>query len=169
MLIVFQILAVLAIVAAALFMLRDGGARHQAVRRISMMVFIVAAASSVFLPQIWTKLANLFGVARGADLLLYLLVLTFLGFVASTYRRFRALEGHVTELARRMAIDHAERPDDRSGPAKPDLPTDESGAIHAPSPGAPGAASPVPEAPGAEAPPSEAPPSDAPEGPPAEH
>lgn len=116
MLIVFQILAVLAIVAAALFMLRDGGARHQAVRRISMMVFIVAAASSVFLPQIWTRMANLVGVARGADLLLYLLVLTFLGFVASTYRRFRNLEGQVTELARRMAIDHAGAPDDSAAP-----------------------------------------------------
>src|SRR5690554_4336766 len=104
MTIIFQILAVVAIVVAAAFMLRGGGARHQAIRRILMLVFIVAAASSVFFPQIWTFLANLVGVGRGADLLLYFMVLTFLGFVASTYRRFRHLEDDVTELARQLAL-----------------------------------------------------------------
>ncbi|WP_111718529.1 DUF2304 domain-containing protein [Homoserinimonas sp. OAct 916] len=123
MLIVFQLLAVLAIAVAAFFMLRGGGARHQAIRRILMMVFIIAAASSVFLPQIWTKLANLFGVARGADLLLYFLVLTFLGFVATSYRRFRALEGQVTELARRIAIDRAGGPTDVPSGGSPARPT----------------------------------------------
>lgn len=109
MLIVFQVLAVIAIAVAAFFMLRGGGARHQAIRRIFMLVFIVAAASSVFFPQIWTWVANLFGVSRGADLLLYFLVLTFLGFVASTYRRFRTLEQEVTDLARQMALLEAEQ------------------------------------------------------------
>src|SRR5690554_612198 len=110
MLIVFQILAVIAIAVAAFFMLRGGGARHQAIRRIFMLAFIVAAASSVFFPQIWTWVASFFGVARGADLLLYFLVLTFLGFVASTYRRFRTLEQDVTELARQLALLEAPQP-----------------------------------------------------------
>lgn len=109
MLIVFQILAVVAIALAAFLMLRGGGARHQAIRRIFMLIFIVAAASSVFFPQIWTWMAGLFGVDRGADLLLYFLVLTFLGFVASTYRRFRTLEQEVTDLARKMALFEAEQ------------------------------------------------------------
>jgi hypothetical protein len=110
MTIIFQILAVVTIVLAAAFMLRGGGARHQAVRRILMLVFIVAAASSVFFPQIWTYLAKLVGVGRGADLLLYFMVLTFLGFVASTYRRFRHLESDVTELARQLALTQSEDP-----------------------------------------------------------
>jgi hypothetical protein len=114
MTIVFQILAVIAIAAAAFFMLRGGGARHQAIRRIFMLLFIVAAASSVFFPQIWTYAANAVGVGRGADLLLYFMVLTFLGFVATTYRRFRHIENDLTELARKLAIlqagDPAEQP-----------------------------------------------------------
>ncbi|MBX3087589.1 MAG: DUF2304 domain-containing protein [Cryobacterium sp.] len=110
MTIIFQIIAVVAIIVAAFFMLRGGGARHQAVRRIFMLVFIVAAASSVFFPQAWTWLANLIGIGRGADLLLYLLVLTFLGFVATSYRRFRQLENNVTELGRRIALLTAEAP-----------------------------------------------------------
>lgn len=104
MTIIFQILAVVAIIVAAFFMLRGGGARHQAVRRILLLVFIVAAASSVFFPQAWTWMANLVGIGRGADLLLYLLVLTFLGFVATSYRRFRHLEKDVTELSRQIAL-----------------------------------------------------------------
>jgi hypothetical protein len=108
MTIVFQILAVAAIAVAALFMLRGGGARHQAIRRILMLLFIIAAASSVFFPQVWTYAANFLGVGRGADLLLYFMVLTFLGFVATTYRRFRHLESDVTELSRKLALFEAE-------------------------------------------------------------
>jgi hypothetical protein len=116
---VFQILAVVVILLAAVLMLRGGGARHQAIRRILMLLFILAAASSVFFPQVWTWAANLVGIGRGADLLLYLLVLTFLGFVASTYRRFRTLERDVTELARQVALVTAPPPAGREPDAKP--------------------------------------------------
>jgi len=110
MTIVFQIIAVVVIALAAFFWLRGGGARHQAVRRIFMLIFIVAAASSVFFPQVWTYAANAVGVGRGADLLLYFMVLTFLGFVATTYRRFRQNEEQLTELARQLALARAELP-----------------------------------------------------------
>jgi small membrane protein len=118
MTIVFQIIAVVVIIGAAFFMLRGGGARHQAIRRVLMLLFIVAAASSVFVPQVWSWLAGLVGIGRGADLLLYFLVLTFLGFVATTYRRFRHLEADVTELSRRMALLTAVHPDDAAPEAK---------------------------------------------------
>lgn len=116
MTILFQIVAVLVIIVAAVFMMRSGGARHQAIRRIFMMIFIVGAASSVFFPQVWTWVANLVGVGRGADLLLYFLVLTFLGFVASTHQRFRRLQSDVTELARQMALHQAQHPEGWSEP-----------------------------------------------------
>lgn len=104
MTVIFQILVVTVIVTAAFFALRGGGARNQAVRRILLLLFIVAAGSSVFFPQAWTWAANLIGIGRGADLLLYITVLAFLGFVASTYRRFRKMEADMTELARRVAL-----------------------------------------------------------------
>lgn len=102
--VIFQILAVVVIAVAALLVLRGGGARHQALRRIGLLLFIIAAASSVFFPQAWTWVANLVGIGRGADLLLYITVLAFLGFVASTYRKFRRMEGDMTELARKVAL-----------------------------------------------------------------
>jgi|SRR5690606_30191316 len=117
--IIFQILAVVAIGVAAFLMLRGGGARHQAVRRILLMLFILAAASSVFFPQAWTWAANLLGIGRGADLLLYITVLTFLGFVASTYRRFRRLEKDITELARKVSLVGATAPPAQPGELPP--------------------------------------------------
>jgi len=110
MTIVFQIIAAIAIVVAGFFLFRGSGARHQALRRLLMLVFIVAAASSVFFPQVWTWAANLFGIGRGADLLLYFLVLIFVGFVATTYRRFRQIELQQTELARQLALLNAVGP-----------------------------------------------------------
>lgn len=104
MTIVFQIIAALVILVAGYYMLRGGGARHQAMQRLLLMLFMIAATSSVFFPQIWTYAANLVGVGRGTDLLLYSMVLVFLGFIATSYRRFRRTENEVTELARKVAL-----------------------------------------------------------------
>ncbi|GAA2040776.1 hypothetical protein GCM10009819_27980 [Agromyces tropicus] len=120
MLIVFQIVVAIAVLVAIAFMLRGGGARHQAIRRIIFLAFILIVASSVFFPQFWTWLANLVGIGRGADLITYLLVLTFLGYVATTHRRFRSIENDVTELARQMALDRAVSPDASDAPTRRD-------------------------------------------------
>jgi hypothetical protein len=104
MTLIFQIVAVVAIVVAGVALFRGGGARLQAMRRVFLLLFVVGAASSVFFPQVWTLAANLLGIGRGADLLVYLLVLTFVGFVASTYRRFRQQERDITTLARALAL-----------------------------------------------------------------
>ena len=118
MTIIFQVLAVLGIAIAAFFMLRGGGQRHQAIRRILLLVFIIAAASSVFFPQVWTFAARLLGVGRGTDLLLYVTVIAFLGFAATTYRKFRSLEKDVTTLSRKLALATAEKPEPDETSAK---------------------------------------------------
>jgi hypothetical protein len=112
----FQIIAVLIIGIAGLLLVRGSGQGHQALRRLMMALFIAAAATSVFFPESWTWVANRVGVGRGTDLLLYLLVLVFIGFVATTYRRFRYLEDKITQLSREFALDNAERP--RESPKK---------------------------------------------------
>jgi hypothetical protein len=116
MTIIFQIVAAAVILVAGYFMLRGGGARHQAMQRILLLLFMLAAASSVFFPQLWTYVARLVGVGRGADLLMYITVLVFLGFVATSYRRFRRTEKDITELARKVALlsAHAAEPGDGS-------------------------------------------------------
>jgi hypothetical protein len=107
---VFQIAAVVAVIIIAFFILRGGGARHQAIQRILLVLFVLGAGVSVFFPQLLTSVAHLVGIGRGTDLLLYVLVVAFLGFAATTYRRNRQLENQITELARQIALLGASAP-----------------------------------------------------------
>ena len=119
MTIIFQILAIVVIATAAFFIFRGGGARHQAIRRVVMLVFIAAATSSVFFPQVWTWAANLLGIGRGTDLLLYFLGLIFIGYVATTYRRFRQIESQITDLARELALLTVSSPENKGDDGPP--------------------------------------------------
>ena len=95
--------------AIALLLLRSSqGARHQAIRRLLLLLFAVVTIGSVLAPGLWNSLANAVGVGRGTDLLLYGLIVAFLGYTVTSYMRFRALEQQITQLARRVALDEAQ-------------------------------------------------------------
>jgi hypothetical protein len=115
-----QIVLIVAVLAVAARLLRGQGARHQAIRRLMLVVFAIAAVLSILFPLAWTKLATAVGVGRGADLLLYALVVAFLGALTTSYRRFRELDARFTKLARRIALD--ELPPPGSGDDQPPLP-----------------------------------------------
>lgn len=83
------------------------GARTQAVRRLSLLVFGAFAVWSILSPSVWTSLAHLVGIGRGTDLILYGLVIAFFSFVVTSFKRFRDAEIRYTKLARRIAIDEA--------------------------------------------------------------
>lgn len=111
MIIVVQIVLVLSVILASLVLMRGGSnARHLAIRRILLLTFAVAAALSIFFPEILTNVAHAFGVGRGTDLVLYATIVSFFVFMSTTYQRFRHQETALTKLARRIAIDEAEKP-----------------------------------------------------------
>lgn len=126
MLIQIFLLCGIAVVAAAA--LRRAGARHQAIRRLALVCFGAFAVTSIVFPDIWNALAHLVGVGRGTDLLLYGTIMVLLGYMATSYVRFRDLETRFTKLARRIALDEVPVPGRHAG--------DEQGVL----PGAPGAA-----------------------------
>jgi len=105
------IIAVLAL--GAVVMRRTGADSHLAIRRLLMMLFIVAAVLSILFPQWLTWVAGLIGVGRGTDLLLYALVVMFLAFVYTQYRRNLAQQRQLTRLARAIALMEAERAEPR--------------------------------------------------------
>ena len=110
-----QILLVAGIIALAVVMMRRTGAdSHLAIRRLLMALFVVGAVLSVIFPQWVTWLAQLIGVGRGTDLILYGLVLVFLAFVYSQYRKNAALQRQLTLLSRRLALLDAEERERRS-------------------------------------------------------
>jgi hypothetical protein len=75
-----------------------------------LLIFAVAAVLSIFFPEILSRAAQVFGVGRGTDLVLYATIVSFFVFMSTTYQRFRHQETSLTKLSRRIAIDEAEKP-----------------------------------------------------------
>lgn len=100
-----QLLLVIGTLAVAWRLLAGSGQRTQALRRLGLLALAGFAIWSIFFPDVWTGLAKRVGIGRGADLILYGLVVAFFGFVVTTYKRFREMETRYTRLARRIALD----------------------------------------------------------------
>lgn len=108
---VIQVVLIVAVAAMGWMMLRSpGGARHLAARRLVTLAFVLFAIVAIITPSLVTGLAHLMGVGRGADLLLYALVIAFLASLLSSFRRNAAMERRLTRLARRVALDDAPDP-----------------------------------------------------------
>jgi small membrane protein len=103
-----QILLISVVVIAAVRLFRMRGARAQALRRLGLVVFAAFAVVSILVPDVWNRIAQLVGVGRGTDMVLYGLVVAFLSFMVTVYSRFRAMETSLTRLARRIALDDAQ-------------------------------------------------------------
>lgn len=103
-----KVLLIIGIVIVTVLLTRSTtGARHQAIRRLLLIGFVGFAVVAILFPGTLTQIAGFVGVGRGADLLLYVLTITFLGFVAASYRRMRLMEQRVTTLAREAALREA--------------------------------------------------------------
>jgi hypothetical protein len=122
--VLIQIILLCGIAFVAITLLRRAGARHQAIRRIGLVIFGAFAVTSVIVPGIWNAFASVVGVGRGTDLLLYGTILVLLGYMATSYIRFRELEMRFTKLARRIALDEVASPGApaRSEPVLPGSP-----------------------------------------------
>lgn len=69
----------------------------------------LAALVAIARPLLLQSLANLLGIGRGTDVLLYGLVFVFLGTSFFLYSRTVVLQRQVTELIRRYALDNAQK------------------------------------------------------------
>jgi hypothetical protein len=99
-----QILLIAGTLAISWRLLMSYGQRAQALRRLGLIVLAAFAVWSILDPSVWTRIAMKVGIGRGADLILYGLVVAFFGFVVTTFRRFRDMEGRYTRLARKLAL-----------------------------------------------------------------
>ncbi|WP_051906872.1 DUF2304 domain-containing protein [Methylomarinum vadi] len=81
-------------------------------RKSFILAFISLMIVFSFNPDWSTKIANYFGVVRGADFLFYLshLVLFFIAFVY--YLKFKEMEQRFARLVRHLAISEAKCPED---------------------------------------------------------
>ena len=100
------------IVAAAgslfVFVRSANGVRVQASKRLAFIGFLVMDTYAVLRPEDVSWVSNKVGVGRGTDLLLYLLIVTFVFIVIHFYLRFKDSERRLTDLARAVAISNGE-------------------------------------------------------------
>lgn len=121
-----KILLIILVLLLSLFMFKANlGAKQTAWRRLGILAFAIVAVVVVIFPEITTTIARFLGVGRGADLLLYGLVVVVLYNMLMQAKQRNAAERRLTKLAREVAITHTvlgedERkisPDVRSLPA----------------------------------------------------
>jgi hypothetical protein len=100
-----QFLLIAGVMVAAFLAVRFlPGDRSLAMKRIFALLFALAAILAIIFPDALTVIANLFGVGRGVDFLLYLFVIAALLFAAATVRAKARTDARVTELARAVAL-----------------------------------------------------------------
>lgn len=103
-----KLLLLAAIVAIGLLAFRGSRrALHKVLWRVYFVVVVISAGVSILWPNLLTQLAEFLGVGRGADLVLYVMVVTFMLVSVVLFRRVAELERRYTTLARSMAIGKA--------------------------------------------------------------
>ena len=124
-----KIILIAAVLIAAYFLVRStANAKNVALRRLLLLLFALIAVISIIFPDITGIVASWVGVGRGTDLLLYMLVIAFLGYAVVNYRRMNILEGRLTDLARELTIarSHPENLTSKQAPEETMPPNDPS-------------------------------------------
>ncbi len=104
-----KVLLVLATLALGVVVLRGSSGRGLALRRLLGCAVVAGGVVAIIWPDAVTWAANLVGVGRGTDLVLYVMVMFFLFTTASLYQRVKGLETQITVLVRELALARPER------------------------------------------------------------
>ena len=103
-----KILLLLGVGVLALWVLRNRhGVAVRAGARILLVGGLLAAVVAILFPDITQAAAEILGVTRGTDLLLYALVIVFAFFAVGVWLRFRELERRLAAVARTSALAQA--------------------------------------------------------------
>lgn len=76
----------------------------RAFRRVAFSVMLFTIVVAVLWPDLLTKTANMLGIGRGADLVLYLTTIGLLYVSISVYLKFGDMDRRITLLAREIAL-----------------------------------------------------------------
>ncbi|OHU97447.1 DUF2304 domain-containing protein [Mycobacterium talmoniae] len=106
-----QVLLIVAIVALFGLLRSRTSAKSRAWVKVGYVGFVLAGVYAVLRPDDTTVLAQLLGVKRGTDLMLYVLIIAFIFTTLSTYMRFKDLELRYARLARAIALEGAQPPE----------------------------------------------------------
>lgn len=89
--------------------------------RVLVLILVAVAVASIIDPDIPQGMANVLGVTRGTDLLLYVLIVVFVLTTLGLYFRLRDTDQQLRRLVRSLAIEKALRTGGPPG-RRPDAP-----------------------------------------------
>lgn len=99
----------IALVLVGLYLLKARkSASQQAIRRLFILVALLAGFVAVLFPNYTNEVASYLGIGRGADLLLYAFVVFSLFYIVHQYRRQLWQEKVTTDLARALTLAQAD-------------------------------------------------------------
>jgi hypothetical protein len=102
---IIKLLLIAALAGAAFFLLRGRvSALSLLMRRSVTLLAIALGIGAVLFPSAVTEVANLVGVGRGTDLVVYVLAVSFIFVSMALYMRLAALQDRHVELTRRLAL-----------------------------------------------------------------
>lgn len=105
---IIKVLLLAGVLCAAVFAYRGApGALPLATRRLALVGALGAAVVATLVPGLVTKVANLVGVGRGTDLVLYGLVVTSAFLWIGLYRRLHEMEHRFVALNRAIALERS--------------------------------------------------------------
>ncbi len=103
-----RLLLVILFIPAFIVLARSLGSKSRAMRSLMLFTFPSLVGFSIVFPSIWQSMADLVGVERGADLLLYVNVLTLVTFIGYSFTKFRYLEKRIAKIVKELALLHGE-------------------------------------------------------------
>jgi len=102
---IVKILLIASVLVVAWWLLRGPGRGGRlAATRLAGLFLAGGAVVAILAPNAVTRVANFVGVGRGADLVLYVLVVVFTFVCLGQYQQFRRLEEKLARLTRAHAL-----------------------------------------------------------------
>lgn len=102
---IIKVFLIASVIAVGLWLLRGhrrGG--RLAITRMAGILFAASWVLGVLAPDLVTQAANLVGVGRGTDLVLYVLVVAFLFTTAGQHQKLAELDDRAAALTRALAL-----------------------------------------------------------------
>lgn len=117
------VLIILLVATTSHLLLRRHSVRTQAGRKLFAVAFCVLAIVTIIVPDTLTGVANMLGVGRGADLLLYLTAIGFVYATLDTRLRISDLDDRIAAVISDLALLRAEVAAAPGTPACPEEPS----------------------------------------------
>lgn len=107
---VIRIVLIVLFFPAFYLVVRVRSAQFRAMRIMMLLALMLITSYSIAFPETWQNFAEILGIGRGADLMLYLLAVAFITFVGLVLRKLRDIEYRTSLVVQQIALQNVQKP-----------------------------------------------------------